>query len=67
MPVDVSPVGTPELPVHIAGREHAPNVDERRAAWYGKGTAHDRAVRRKLSVAVPILMIVAAVTIDALL
>jgi hypothetical protein len=40
--------------------------DERWAAWHAKGAAHDRAVRRKLTVAVPILVVLAAAVFYAL-
>ena len=39
------------------------SFDERWAAWQAKGAAHDRAVRRKMAVAAPILIVVAAVVI----
>ena len=35
--------------------------DERWAAWQAKGTAHDRAFRRKLAVAAPIVVVLAAI------
>jgi hypothetical protein len=37
------------------------------AAWEAKGAAHDRALRRKTAIAAPILIVVAAVVIYALL
>ena len=37
------------------------------AAWEAKGAAHDRAVRRKMAVAGPILLVIAAVLVYALL
>jgi hypothetical protein len=50
-----------------AASQPAPlTFDERWAAWEAKGAAHDRAVRRKMAIAAPIL-IVAAVVIYALL
>ena len=42
------------------------SFDERWAAWQAKGAAHDRAFRRKMTVAAPIL-IVAALVLYALL
>jgi hypothetical protein len=42
------------------------SFDERWAAWQAKGAAHDRAVRRKMTVAAPILIIVAAFVLYAL-
>ena len=41
--------------------------DERWAAWQARGAAHERAVRRKVAIAAPILLVVAAVLIYALL
>ena len=40
--------------------------DERWAAWQAKGDAHDRAVRRKMVLAAPILIVVIAVILYAL-
>jgi hypothetical protein len=37
------------------------SFDERWAAWKAKGIAHDRAVRRKMTIAAPMLVIVALV------
>ena len=51
---------TPNLPTA------SPAFDERWAAWQAKGAAHDRAVRRKMAVAAPILIVVAAVVFYAL-
>jgi hypothetical protein len=36
------------------------SFDERWAAWLAKGAAHDRSVRRRMAVAAPILLAVAA-------
>ena len=41
--------------------------DERWAAWHAKGAAHDRAFRRKLAVAAPIVIVVLAAIVFALL
>jgi len=35
--------------------------EERWAAWQAKGAAHDRAFRRKMAIAAPVLLVVAAV------
>ena len=40
--------------------------DDRWTAWQAKGVAHDLAVRRKLTIAVPIVVIVAAAIFYAL-
>ena len=37
------------------------SVDERWAAWLARGEAHDRAVRRKIAIAAPILALVVGV------
>jgi hypothetical protein len=37
----------------------SPSFDERWEAWQAKGAAHDRAVRRKLAIAVPFFAVVA--------
>jgi small-conductance mechanosensitive channel len=44
----------------------SPGFDERWAAWQANGAAHDRAVRRKMAFAAPILLFVAAVVMYAL-
>ena len=43
------------LPTTVRAEE-ATSFDERWAAWRAKGAAHDRAVRRKLAIAAPILI-----------
>jgi hypothetical protein len=45
----------------------ASTSDERWAAWQAKGVAHERAIRRKMAIAAPILIAVAAVVMYALL
>jgi small-conductance mechanosensitive channel len=45
----------------------ASSFDDRWVAWQAKGAAHERAVRRKMAIAAPILIVVAAVVIYALL
>jgi hypothetical protein len=59
----VAPSGTPtSTPVTDSA-----TFDERWAAWQAKGAAHDRAVRRKMAIAAPILLVVVAVVLYALL
>jgi hypothetical protein len=41
--------------------------DERWAAWQAKGVAHDRAVRRKMAIAMPMAILVVAVILYALI
>jgi hypothetical protein len=48
---------SPLAPAH----ELPASSDERWAAWQAKGTAHDRAFRRKLAVAAPIVVVLAAI------
>jgi hypothetical protein len=45
----------------------SPTFDERWAAWRAKGAAHDRAVRRKMAFAAPVLVVIVAVVMYALL
>ena len=59
-------VSSPHAAVSTAVLEAA-SVDERWAAWQARGAAHDRAFRRKISVAAPILIVVAAVVMYVLL
>jgi small-conductance mechanosensitive channel len=59
----VAPLGTSTSAPVI----DSPTFDERWAAWQAKGAAHDRAVRRKLAIAAPILLVVVAVVLYALL
>ena len=42
------------------------SVEERWAAWEAKGAAHDRGVRRKMAIAGPILLMLAAVILYGL-
>ena len=59
--VAVPPQAAPSTSVlELAGFE------ERWAAWLAKGAARDRAVRRKMAVAAPIVLAVAAVVIYVL-
>jgi hypothetical protein len=65
MPVNVPAVAAPlATPTSTRAPEPA-SFDERWAAWQAKGAAHDRAVRRKMAVAVPILLIVTGVILYA--
>jgi len=47
--------------------ESEPTFDQRWAAWQAKGAAHDRAFRRRLAFAAPIVIIVLAGIVFALL
>ncbi|HXW06459.1 MAG TPA: hypothetical protein VD833_14580 [Vicinamibacterales bacterium] len=55
--------GTPPFPPVT----ESTTFDQRWAAWQAKGAAHDRAVRRKMAIAAPVVLVVAAVVLYALL
>ena len=59
-------VATPGTPTSTPATDSA-TFDERWAAWQAKGAAHDRAVRRKMAIAAPILLVVVAVVLYAVL
>ena len=68
MGVELPPIAALQASPSISVRaEEATSVDERWAAWRAKGAAHDRAVRSKLAIAAPILIIVAGVVFYALI
>ena len=43
-----------------------PSFDERWAAWQARGAAHDRAVRRRFGIATPVMALLAAAILYAL-
>jgi len=61
MTVETPPVAAHELLTPTPIQEPA-SFDERWAAWQAKGAAHDRAVRHKMAIALPIVIIVAILT-----
>ena len=62
------PTGVASAPWVISTTQpEAASFDERWAVWRAKGAAHDRAVRRKMAIAAPILIVVAAAVLYALL
>jgi hypothetical protein len=67
MALERSPLAAaqPSAPAHAL--ESEATFDERWAAWQAKGAAHDRAFRRKLAVAAPIVIIIVAIIAFALL
>ena len=65
MAVEV-PAPMPAVPLSTTVTEPM-SIDERWAAWEAQGVAHHRAVRRKMAVAGPILIIVASVIVYAVL
>jgi hypothetical protein len=64
MTIEVHPTAALAAPTSTTGREVA-SFDERWAAWQAKGAAHDRAVRRTMAIAAPILIAIAAVIVYA--
>ena len=67
MAIDVpAVVALPVKPTSTPVSESA-TFDERWAAWQAKGAAHDGAVRRKMAIAAPTLIVVVAVVMYALL
>jgi hypothetical protein len=60
MAVELPTVAAPDPPTSAAAGEPAPDFDERWAAWQAKGAAHHRAVRRRLAIAAPILVLLIA-------
>jgi small-conductance mechanosensitive channel len=67
MTIDLPTAAAASPAVVSATKPEAASFDERWAAWQAKGAAHERAVRRKMAIAAPILIVVAAVVIYALL
>jgi hypothetical protein len=61
MTIDVATVAASPQAAESTKQPEPANFDERWAAWQAKGAAHDRAVRRKMAIAAPILIVVAAV------
>jgi hypothetical protein len=69
MSTQLSTPPTPAVLTATAKTTVAPpflSFDERWDAWQAKGVAHDRAVRRKLAIAAPVVAIVAAAILYAL-
>jgi hypothetical protein len=64
-PVELSAVSAQQTTP--AAGEPPPTFDQRWAAWEAKGAAHDRALRRKLAIAAPILLLIAVVVLYLLL
>jgi hypothetical protein len=63
MLANVSPVSPHASPSHVEGLPEVVNstFEERWAAWIARGESRDRAFRRRVTVAVPILAVVATV------
>jgi hypothetical protein len=67
MSIDSAAVATPAKVAASTAVGESVGFDERWAAWQARGVAHDRAVRRRMAFAAPILILVGAVVINALL
>jgi hypothetical protein len=67
MAIDLPTAAAPSPSVVSATEPQAASFDERWAAWQAKGDAHERAVRRKVAIAAPILIVAAGVVIYVLL
>jgi hypothetical protein len=63
MSATVSPVPPHAAPSHVEALPEVVNstFEERWAAWIARGASRDRAFRRRVTVAVPILAVVATV------
>jgi len=60
MAIEVMAVPTPNLRASSTAHERA-SFYQRRADWQAKGAAHDRAVRARMVIAAPVLLVVVAV------
>ena len=63
MSANVSSVSTQNAPTHVEALPEVVNstFEERWAAWVARGASRDRAFRRRVRVAAPILAVVAVV------
>jgi hypothetical protein len=66
MAIDLPTAAASPQAVVSTTKPEAASFDDRWAAWQAKGAAHDRVVRRKMAIAAPILVVVAAAVIYAL-
>jgi hypothetical protein len=67
MSTNLAAVATPPRAATSIAVDESLAFDERWATWQAKNAAHDRAFRRKLAFAAPILILVAALATYALL
>ena len=65
MSLQVHPVVAPDVPARTPVRQLS-SSDQRWAAWQAKGAARERAVRRKVAFAAPVVILVVAVIVYAL-
>ena len=66
MSIGSTAVATSAKAVASAAIGELAGFDDRWAAWQARGAAHDRAFRRKMTIAAPILILVAAVLLYGL-
>jgi hypothetical protein len=66
MRTDVPTIAAPPSTNTSTVGGNSPGFDERWTAWQAKGAARDRAFRRKMAFAAPIVLVVAAVVLYAL-
>jgi hypothetical protein len=67
MAIDVPPLAPPKGTLVSTAASQSASFDARWAAWLAKGAAHDRAVHRKMMLAAPSCVVVAAVIMFAFL
>ena len=67
MPLERSAMAVPQPSAPAPSLESGGSFDERWAAWVAKGAARDRAFRHRLAVAAPIVIIIVAIIVFALL
>ena len=57
---------TPPQPTSSKAAAESADLDQRWAAWRAKGAAHDRLVRRRIAIGVPVLIILAGIVFGLL-
>lgn len=63
----VASATTGEPVVTTTAPDAGASFEERWAAWQARGAAHDRAVRRKVAIAIPVVAVAAAILYALLL
>jgi hypothetical protein len=61
MVTDVRTVAAPPVTNTSTAGGYSPGFDQKWAAWQAKGAAHERAVRRKMAISAPLLLVAAGV------
>jgi hypothetical protein len=67
MSIELAAVAAPVKVAASTVLGESAGYEERWAAWQAKGAAHERAFRRKMAYVAPVLILVAAVVLYALL